>query len=722
MSLPKPPVDLSGHCSVIHDDTLYVYTPDAFLSLPLKLDGEWSKLPMGESVSGAVCVKGGVDGNPNDPGIYVVGGIGGSDTYSGVQLYSFKNKKWMPLVLSDGNRDFRNRVHHAAAYITASSSILVFAGDQNGSLQPSTQTYLISAAPPYVAQSFNSDVVPTVGPLLLPWREDSALMVGGGDENTRMFTFSKAEGWRDTGVPLIKPLPDRSQVQCALLSGADGSKVLEVFDFSKSPNTVTRYVVLRAGGVPAGPGEEIGGSSSPPAKRQKRDIILSDFPKYNNKNAPTATRRGFSLAQDGNGKVVISGGSKKEPVAIFNQAKNSWVDTDQLFLGDDKKSKTSTIATTSSATATSTEFASSATLEPTFTPTPSTTALASPLDGGSSNRRTLTIVGATLGAILGFAALLIIILLLIGWRKRRNRYMKRGKEGYPEDKNRLSFQDQGMEPLTRSVQPMARGPVPSTDSWAMMAGQFDDKPSKPVSPNRPPPAFSALDKEKGRSPLRQIQTNNLPGESPLPGDDESIRGDRRTDEGWSKYFQSDNEPHVGRGSPRSSLSSLESKSDYRNSGWPTISSDGAPINLGQLAKPQSVGRVVSGSPSTETPPRLGDNLVIQQGMRAKISSGDSLSIASDDYEDDKVDAFSSGVPASINESTWAPIGSHFENERVASSTYSSSVYAPSNVTAKPERPLTQWPTNAPPAPLQPNKQGQKNMTSDMSWLNLGVHK
>ncbi|PGH15571.1 hypothetical protein AJ79_02353 [Helicocarpus griseus UAMH5409] len=705
MSLPKPPVELKSHCSVIHDNTLYVFTPDAFLSLPLKLDGEWSKLPMGVPVSEAACTIGGVDGNPNDPGIYVIGGKTDATDYSGVQLYSLKSKRWRSLTLGANNPDIRNRVHHDAIYLTTSSSLLVFAGNQDGSTNPSTQTFLISAAPPHIVESFNTPVAPAVDPMLLPWKEDSAFMAGGGPDNTRTFTFSKSEGWRDTGVALPKPLGEKSKVQCAMLAGADGSRVLEVFDVGKSPNTVSRYVILRAGGVAAASGEQIGGGASRPKKRRRRDVTLADFPKYDSEHAPKTTRNNFSLAQDGNGMIVISGG---EDVSIFDQSKNSWVDTEQLFLGDKVSS------TSSSAIPTSTSMIPSSTASTIPTSTSSSTPLSAPeLVPHGANKNTLTIVGATLGAILGFAALVILILLFIGWRRRQSQYVKRGKESYPESKERLSFQDQGMEPLTRSVQPMARGPVPSTDSWAIMSGQVSDKPFKPAGPTRPSPALGAAEKEKGRSPLRQIQTANLPGEDSAPGD-EDARGDRRTDEGWSKYFQGENETHLGgNASLRSSASSQVSKSDYRNSDWPTMSSEVAPLSIGQLGNPQPIGRVVSGSPSTENPPRLGDSFVLQQGMKAKISSADSISIASDDYEDDK---YSSGVPASINDT------SGWGDDRVPSSTYSSSVYqstVPSNQ-PRPERPLTLWPSNAAPSSgtsdRSPTPKGQ---TSDMSWLNLG---
>ncbi|QSS60772.1 hypothetical protein I7I51_05575 [Histoplasma capsulatum] len=713
MSLRQPPVELRGHCSVVHDGVLYVFTPDAFMSLPLERGGEWSRLRMEVPVSDAACTLGGVDGNPNDPGIYVIGGKSDSPDYSGIQLYSLRTKRWKSLDLQ-GNTDIKNRIHHGVSYLTASSSLLVFAGSQNGHINPSTQTFLIPAAPPHVVASFNAPVDPAVDPLLLPWSEDSAFMVGGGPSNTRTYTFNKAEGWRDTGVPITQPLPEKSKVQCAMLLGADGSRVLEVFDVSRSPNSVSRYVILRAGGVVAGPGEQIGGSATSPEKQTTGDVTLATFPKYNSKNAPNSTLDDFSLAQDGNGLVVITGRHSDYPVRLFDQSKNSWVDTKQLLLGDE----TNFLATPNIPTSASALPSSSSSIAPSSTGAPE-------LVPGVGNRRTLSIVGATLGAILGVAALLILILLFIGWRKRRNRYMNRGRNGYQEDKDRLSFQDQGMEPLTRSVEPMARGPVPSTNSWAIMSGQIDDKPSKATAiPMRPSPALSALEKETGgRSPLRQIRTANLPGENSisLPGDEDSTRGDRRTDEGWSKYFQSDNEANLARDtSARSSAASSQmTKSDYRNSDWPTISSDVAPLKINQLGNPQPINRVVSGSPGTQHAPRLGESIVMQQGLKAKISSGDSISIASDDYEDER---YSSGMPVNIHDdSGWSATGGHhFADERVASSNYSGSLYQPPFANqAREERPVTLWPSNAPESSNTPDgSKPEKSANTDMSWLNL----
>lgn len=756
MSAPKPPVELTGHCSVIHENKLYVYTPTAFLSLPLKEGAKWSPLKRGVSTTGAACFKGGVDGNADDPAFYVVGGKSDEDDYSGVQRYSFSGEEWT--TIHPTTQDMKNRTHHAAIYLIESSSILIFAGSQNDDPNPSTQTFLMSAAPPYNIRSDDSNVPPTIDPILLPWNTDKAVMVGGGPDNTDVFTFSAGDRWKDAGTSLVEPLGALSGVKCALVSGADGSKVLEIFDMTVSPNEVRRYALALPDGSPAPPGQEVGASSSknPKYLRYKRDVTLDNYPAFDDTFVPKSTRDGFSLAQDSNDFVVISGGDSENPVIVFDQAKNKWKDTSDIF-GDSalklslssSQTATSTSTTSRGSTTTTSSVSTSSTssMEATITsstlPASSSTAPGSDssaiptststdaAEGGSSNNQTLTIIGATLGAVLGFAALLIIILLLLGWKKRRNNRNKAGESRGVGDKDRLSFQDQGMEPLTRAVQPMGRGAVPSADSWIIVSDQAEGK-------LKPPPAAYAGSSEKGRSPLSKEvmtqgdshSTNNIltPGQ---PTADDKERGGRLTDEGWSKYFQGDNETMGGRtNSLRSSLSSEGSKSDYRNSVWPHSSAEVPPLNLGRLEQTGPLGKVSSGSPSAEHPPPWDSTLAAQQGMSAKILNGDTNSMSSDDYDMNKQSAQQAPgrFPFQHDGPDTASKSYIFKEPRVPSSNYSNSVYQPANdfnSLAPPgkftERPVTQWPSDA----VAGNSEESPNravISSDVSWLNLGNKK
>lgn len=729
MSLPTPPVKLEDHCSIIHDNTLYVYTPKSFLSLPLELNGKWKQLPKGQAVSGATCVKGGVDGDNSQAALYVVGGTTDSPDYYGLQRYSFQKGQWETLDLL--TEDIRNRTHHGAAYLNTTSSILVYAGSQDGNANPSTQTFTISTSPPYDVSSYMSQgAMPAVSPMLLPWDDSRAALLGGDTSSTRVFVFNPKEGgWADSGASLAEGLPD--QVKCALVQGSDGSKVLETFDMSTSPNTVTRVALLDAGGVPARPGQLVGTSSSSTDTRltkTKRDLTLADYPPYNDTFAPKEPRTGYSLAQDNNGLVVISGGSETDPICIFDQSANRWLDASRVFNGDNV------------ATATGTSGAGAATL---IASGSSSAAIGS---GESSKSRTNTIIGATLGSILGFAALLIIALLVLRClRKKKQMEGRKGRNGdSSDDKDRLSFQDQGMEPLARSAFPMARGPVPSADSFAIMSGKYSEKFAEARGQG-----YGQSPRELSKSPLTTILSSRADNvTSAMSGSDQRSpqrcspddlpRGDRRTDEGWSRYFQDNDATNLVRmESTRSAVSSDSAKSAGSDgSVWPRAAVAGVtPLNLGVLDQPKPIGRVHSGSPSTEHVfwDTEGHGVGVQPGQSAKISSADSVSLASDDGDHDRPDAFSSGIRASVQEG-WSQRDLR-DSLRPPSSTYSNSLYPPPPArgpSAAQERSWIQSRGNdttrssarQSSVVMQDyfGEQPHSNINSDMSWLNLGTGK
>ena len=186
---------LKNHCSIIHDNILYVYSPDAFQTLSLSQNATWSQQENGVSVTGALCVKGGVDGDSANPALYVVGGTtNGSITgYSGLQRYSIIQKKWQ--TITPISSVTANRINHGATYLNASSAILVYGGSQNGDTGFSTETFLMLMYPPYRIQAYSSIAPPVKQPFLLPFSEDKALMVGGGNGNQRVFTFHPDPGW-----------------------------------------------------------------------------------------------------------------------------------------------------------------------------------------------------------------------------------------------------------------------------------------------------------------------------------------------------------------------------------------------------------------------------------------------------------------------------------------------------------------------------------------------
>lgn len=718
MSLPIPPMTLEGHCSVIYNNTLYVYMPEAFISLPLSLHGEWKSLPLGESVSDAVCVEGG--NNDSDAALYVVGGTSSNSSYPGLQRYLFEDERWETII--PGTMVTQSRLSHGATYLKASSSILVYGGSQ-GSTDPSSETFLISITSPYVVDALNSQGAPAVvSPSLLSWDDQTAVLIGGSSSNTNVFLFAKSSGWVKSSVSLSTNIPDNS---VAMVLGSDGSKVLEIFNMSVFPNTVNSIALADANGIPAPSGQWVGtakSSSSLSSHTRRQGITLASFPAYNGSLAPTTIRSSFSLAQSSNGTVVISGGSSTDYLCIFDQFQNSWVNATKLFNGDKEVQQPSATVPSSSSTMTA-----ASTPTPSSSTSPSSSpAIATNPPATGSNGSLKIIIGATLGTLLGLAAILIIILLVL--RRQTGRQKSQGSNNarrYSTDnKNRLSFQDQGLEPLARAAYPMALGPVPSVDSLAIVSGKTGSPRATPLvgsqghlpstNPQKPTPVPRVVSRWPDATTRLQSGLVETPVARSPP--DERPRGDRTTDEGWSKYFKDINDAGLAGMEPaRSTISSRAStKSDYRNSQWPSAPG----IALGVLDEPQPLNRVQVGSPSTELFPSAKESL-LHQSQAAKISSVDSLSIVSENDDQDPVDAFSSGVPASINdESSWL----EGVSERPLSSNYTGSYYPPSFSHGIPDQSITSMGIDSrlPSSEVDRNIQRLRrdNINSDMSWLNL----
>lgn len=709
MSSPKPPSSLDGHCSVVHNNALYVYTPSTLMKLPFQKGTNWTTLDMGESVTGAACVTGSAGGDPNNQAMFIVGGSSKNKTYSGFQTYSFTDKKWETVSLPSDQ--IQNRVNHSAIYLTGSSSILVYAGSADSNEDASTSTLEITTAGgKYGIESFTGAGVPAaIKPTLLPWDNTTAVYVGGTSTNTEVFLYHANSGWQPSGVSLAAGIPSDAGV--ALQSNSDGSKFLEIFDLTSSPNNVSYVALSQSGGNLAWPGEPVTFSSS--SSKGKRD--WGNLPEYNSTFAPSTSRTGFSLAQSDNGLVVISGGSENDPVTLFNQSENSWVDTTALF-GSQKNGAIQQPlgATTTSAapTATSTSTTASA--------TGSASSTAPPSSGGSGSSTGL-IIGATLGALAGVALLLIILLFILRRLHRKKDLTEKGGRGSAaDDKDRLSFQDQGIEPLTQSAVPMARSQgLSAVDSIYMISGKFaDDNPSAT-------PMVKTNNRAISR-PLIPQNNGTTTNDSQNPTatrflDPNQPRGDRSTNAGWSKYFQDTSATDV-MNSHRNTLDSdisQESRSDYGSDAWPHANEKGNASNYG-LQEPRPLG-LPSHNPSNERLPTVGRGYA-HHGHTAQISSADSASEVSDeDYEHDRRDAFSSGIPASINDTlSWSHPGI-----RPPSSNYTESLYQPST------RNLAT--THGEPMPndgrgssaifhqdsFNPNR---NNINSDMSWLNIHAEK
>ena len=528
MPQPTPPVPLEDHCSVVHNHTLYVYSPEGFQSLDLSENATWVELPLDVSARGATCVKAIPEGDDAAAALYVVGGAveDSPADYPGLMRYLFANRSWASVEPSD--RVTKNRRNHGAVYLNSSSAILTYAGSQDtAEAAPSSQTFLLSVTPPYTVTSFSSEAPPLVRPQLLQWNETHAAMVGGGSDNTKVFTFSQEGGWADTGFTLDEPLPDDTKAQSVVVDQDDGDKVLLTFDLSASPNEVRRVVL----GITDEKGPSVRRRSQkrdawpvaepsvrpPPARRRKRQDASDEDGGDADANAvpaPTSVRTGFSLAQGSDGKVVISGGDEQEPISIFDAGTDSWLNATEL-LGGSQDSTDDTASPTSSLSSPTSPTASADTEE---------------IDGGTASSnggrdRALTILGATLGAIVGIALLLVCALIFVRWRRKKRSYVdgRHGKGGLGNEKDRLSFADRGASFMSQAAGAPGHGYKNSNSSAAIMLGPTSRGPEIIMRPGvipepgmRPP--------ERALIPIQSATTTTRDGLL------------RPRSSGWSRYF------------------------------------------------------------------------------------------------------------------------------------------------------------------------------------------
>jgi hypothetical protein len=777
MPSPAPPVALKDHCSVIHDNVLYVYSPDALQSLPLQKDAKWSQEPMGTSVAGATCVLGGIDGDRSKAALYVVGGSANSSSnqYAGLQRYSLQDKKWENVI--PVTPVTQNRIHHGAAFLNASSSILVYAGSQDGDSNPSTQTFLVETWPPYNVRSFSSLAPPVVDPIMLSWGENRAAMIGGSPTNNKVFTFGPDDGWADAGVALKQPPPARMVAQSALLSLVDESKVLITFDLSQSPNTVTRTVVLNPGGQQAQFGETVGDVSTR-SRPRRRDVLLSTFPKYDDSLAPRTIRTGASLAQDPKGLIAITGGNDQDPLLIFDALENKWVDPAEM-IGEPSQTPLSGSPTT-----------------PVSVPTASATSTSAPTTGGS-RAPPMTILGAVLGSICGIAAILIIALLFLRWKKNKTKSDRRSSEFLDDrkrDDSRLSFEDQGMQPIKAAAQPMGRSIAPSTEDMTRMGGngshtrqsssmssrlKYDPQRSSNISfgpgmfsRSKSPLSISRPILHEEPAELQERPRNSGLRPAPKPSALDSGASHRKNDSGWSTYFSGNTAVDLAENRKTMASRTSNTSSGSRGSYWPDPAAPAAKFrsvnpgltdsNGNQLAKLN----VRTGSPLIgHTVDAGGHSVAVTEGVPTKISNTNSEAPSlTDEYnarltvdnEKNVESAYPSSQPVgnydwAFQDGSWS--GPPHRLIRPPSSTYTNSIHPP-NVTSPPGedwskssiRPVTQWPIDnasfpAPPSsrpgtsrgpngPVLPALSGdevrdyfgfnqrQQHPENDMSWLDL----
>lgn len=550
MSVPQPSSPLKGHCAAIDSDVLYVYDEDKLQSLPLKKNATWSDQSYGQSVTNPACVRAVPNGDEASAALYVVGGDTNDGGYLGLQRYFFGNDTWETLQpLADV---LQTRTNHSVAYLNDSQSILVYGGSTpDAPSLLSSQTFLLSTQPPYVINSFISDAPPTNNAILTPWNSSHAVMVGGTATNTDVWLFGPDEGWSQLPTNLSEPLNDASRA--VIVDGSDGSKVLQVYKFHVSPNTAEGIVLLGAGGAVAETGVTVGNNSSS-SEQRKRDLTLNDWPSYNSSNAPTSIRTDCSISRSADGLTIMAGGNHDNPVALFDQNDNSWIDADRFF--DSKQQQPLLPSSTSTPSSAAT---------PTATPTESTPAI---LGNGSAHDRTMRTLGITLGTLCGIAAVFILILLYLRWRKLK---AKKANGGYLEEKDgegrgeRMSFQDRGtsfMKEAGISNTDLVPPNNPyganhnSHSSLAIIAGKFGNNKRYTGAHHSAKGSFESTthlvkDREGNLVPSENLEMMDIGDKTPnrqgdmlaVPGAvahgsslNKETRAERKRSSGWSKYF------------------------------------------------------------------------------------------------------------------------------------------------------------------------------------------
>jgi hypothetical protein len=712
MSIPLPKQELNGHCSAIHDNTLYVLSSTGVQSLRLKENATWSEEKAGVSVTGSACVTAVPGDDASQAALYVIGGTAEDSSYNGLQRYFFSNRTWE--TLSPMANNLQDRTDHSAAYLSDSRSIVVYAGSQpDAPSYLSSQTFLIQTESPYNIESFISRAPPANQPILQPWNSSHAVLAGGSTLDNSVYTFEPSAGWQALGTNLSQPLAPG--IRGTIVDGSDGSRVLETYDMTSSPNKVSQIVLLDAGGRTAATGQTVGSSST---RKRKRDLTLDNWPSYNSTNAPTASRSDYSLAQSTDGLAVLAGGNAKAPVSLFDQTGNSWVDASKFFNGDDQQPLQPS-STSASATATPTTSSE---------PSTTTTAAAAPTGGLSPHDQMLRTLGITLGVLCGIAALFILALLFV----RHRRTKKDKKSGYTDEDdekqgNRMSFADRGasfMKEAGGSVLGLAPpsqnryndSQAGSHTSLAIIAGKFGNKrntPSHATKGSMESTANLVRDKNGttiGGEPVEMLDvgdkkylavapvhkkpgTQNLPpprinvlGSSP---EDEIVLRDRSS--GWSRYF-STSQPNdlthipsayvIGRKSDGS-----EWQDSGHSSGVSRIPSSAlvAPLDIdfSKTVDGQRLSNVVFASPafsdSREDLARRGSTVDGQEGHIESADRPLSSSNTASSYDRSTMSSdYYNGI-SSAN-TPWTPVSNSYNNvaiqdrSRPTSSLYTNSVH------------------------------------------------
>lgn len=755
MPLPQPPSSLEGSCTVIYGGTLYSYTQDAFLALPLTQGAQWTELEMGEKVSGSACVG----TTAGEPGFFVVGGTGGSDGYTGLQKFTYSTGKWETITPS--SLVTKERQWHGATYLAALDTIVVYAGSQEGVKAPSSQTFTIQASAPYAAKAYeaNDKTRPSVDPILLPWSNADVCLIGGDAGTPVVLLFNPEAGWRDFGSSLSQGFTkDSSSMQAVITPGDDGSKSLYTFDLSVATDQVKRYVIEDASSHPVL-------NSAPVAKR---DLTVSDWPEYNSTLAPEYTRQNYAIAQGTDGLVVFTGGNSDHPIDMFNTGDNTWLNSTQLLSVPEQKLLVDETTTTTSASSTTTTFTSSSTsstelstttTEPTSTVNFSTTSVLSETSatststdapavapGSTSSNSALSsnvILGITLGSILAFLALLGLILLCLRRRRARKNHIETGHNRrdsgpHTNEKDAVMFSN-GAHPPPSPGHYRGHTHQASAESYSSMAilmgrvGQQKPNLTRKPSADTHRSSMSSLHKQQLKSkiskPVLQVTEPQFmhstsqhpalqghddkgvafdptvaeprPRNGPLQPDD----GMRRSS-GWNRYWSGGSALQMlGFGGSRRNTSTSDQSSRYSESpsyNNPRVTQDSATVPPLNFQGPE-VNSVNSGSPVVAT---YGSTIPFKDGMTGKIERPPSNASS----------GYSSGIPESVHEAWDRDESKPWGSDRAVQW---NGAYNPSFYVATPLSPSMTGTKNAPSGVSKQPQLAMASTSSDMSWLNLG---
>jgi hypothetical protein len=599
-----------------------------------------------------------------------------------------------------------------------------------------------------------------MSPILLPWDDGSAVMLGGDEANKRVMVFG--DGWSDTGATVADPLPAR--MKAALVTGDDGSRNLYSFDLTQSPNVVARIVLFDGTGAPVVNAPTITSRDvvdSEAAHLDARDsLTAAAWPAYNGTLASTTSRASSSIAQGSDGQLVFIGGSDDDPICIFNARENAWQNVALTFDSDDSQKPLTTTTKSPKTSTSTTKTASSATHASTGTSTTNTAAAATTTTTDAAVSATAAadereptnpnvILGAAFGSIIGVA--LILGLLLFMLRRCHNRKQaaaaattRTSRELYKpspvvaSEKGAFHVTDEPMEPpaAARFRGHQASNSQSSFSSIAILVGKADDKGGAAAADMGRKPS-NGSDKSTGSSTRHDAKTasgpRSIPGQSPIspapaydsrgvtfgnaasppprrplrPSQVEDTEAARRSS-GWNRYWSGTSELEVpGGGDDGHHDASRVASSLYTDVPNNRITQDSAALPSYYESRPE-LNHVHSGSPTISSyPPGA-----VREGMAGTIERPGSS-------DSDNFNHYTGHSAQTSRESVaeaWPSVPKPWFPG------HSPDVPMGGGLTAPPPAPA---PARPPPArPLysgisQQPQLSEAERSSDMSWLNLG---